>query len=167
MAEENPIKDTGKNETVEEKDEVTASLESLTLGNKTAASGKKGKEMSEYKFWKTQPVPKLDDESADDIQEGPFNEVMELAQVAKVPSPLIDGFEWVTMDLLREEEIDEVFELLSGHYVEDDDAMFRFNYSREFLKWYEFLFRVLMCLETKFSIWRDCFLFECILQAIC
>lgn len=30
----------------------------------------------------------------------------------------------------------EVYVLLCENYVEDDDAMFRFNYSREFLLWY-------------------------------
>jgi glycylpeptide N-tetradecanoyltransferase len=30
----------------------------------------------------------------------------------------------------------EVYELLNGNYVEDDDAMFRFDYSVNFLKWY-------------------------------
>lgn len=148
MAKEDPIKDTSNDETtVGQTDKaMTAAIESLILSNKKATSSKKAaKEMSEYKFWKTQPVPKLDDEPVGDIEEGPFNKVMDLAQVAKVPSPLIDGFEWVTMDLLKDQEIDEVFELLSGHYVEDDEAMFRFNYSREFLKWYESLFRVLMC----------------------
>jgi hypothetical protein len=29
----------------------------------------------------------------------------------------------------------ELYELLSGHYVEDDDATFRFQYSAEFLHW--------------------------------
>ena len=29
----------------------------------------------------------------------------------------------------------EIYELLSAHYVEDDDNMFRFAYSREFLRW--------------------------------
>jgi glycylpeptide N-tetradecanoyltransferase len=29
----------------------------------------------------------------------------------------------------------EVYELLYGNYVEDDDATFRFDYSREFLLW--------------------------------
>lgn len=32
-------------------------------------------------------------------------------------------------------QLKEVYELLSGHYVEDDDASFRFKYSAEFLKW--------------------------------
>lgn len=31
--------------------------------------------------------------------------------------------------------VSEIYELLLQNYVEDDDAMFRFDYSREFLKW--------------------------------
>lgn len=34
------------------------------------------------------------------------------------------------------EKLEEVYELLSNHYVEDDEAMFRFNYSVSFLNWY-------------------------------
>ena len=33
-------------------------------------------------------------------------------------------------------QLEEVYELLTGHYVEDDEAMFRFNYSVSFLNWY-------------------------------
>lgn len=29
----------------------------------------------------------------------------------------------------------QVYQLLTHNYVEDDDAMFRFDYSKEFLKW--------------------------------
>jgi glycylpeptide N-tetradecanoyltransferase len=32
-------------------------------------------------------------------------------------------------------QIDEVYKLLFENYVEDDDNMFRFDYSREFLEW--------------------------------
>lgn len=31
----------------------------------------------------------------------------------------------------------EVYELLSANYVEDHDAAFRFQYSAEFLNWYD------------------------------
>lgn len=44
-------------------------------------------------------------------------------------------FEWCTCDISQEDQIKEIYELLSHHYVEDDDNMFRFAYSREFLKW--------------------------------
>ena len=39
-------------------------------------------------------------------------------------------------------QLEEVYELLTGHYVEDDDAQFRFNYSVSFLSWYDTLHRV-------------------------
>jgi glycylpeptide N-tetradecanoyltransferase len=31
--------------------------------------------------------------------------------------------------------MDEVYVLLRDNYVEDDDCMFRFDYSREFMHW--------------------------------
>jgi Myristoyl-CoA:protein N-myristoyltransferase, N-terminal domain len=34
-------------------------------------------------------------------------------------------------------QVQEVYELLSEHYVEDDEQMFRFNYSRMFFSWYD------------------------------
>jgi hypothetical protein len=38
--------------------------------------------------------------------------------------------------ILTREKLEEVYKLLSNHYVEDDEAMFRFNYSVSFLNWY-------------------------------
>lgn len=107
-------------------------LEDIMSG--LASSGKNVKDMGSYKFWQTQPVPKFGD-SEKLLEEGPFK-VITVDQVQKDPGPLVDGFEWVTMDMTSDEEIDEVFTLLYGHYVEDDEAMFRFNYSKSFLKWY-------------------------------
>lgn len=65
---------------------------------------------------------------------------------------MLEGFEWVTMDLTDDKEVrinkayqedvslmriqlEEVYDLLTGHYVEDGEAMFRFNYSSSFLNW--------------------------------
>lgn len=100
----------------------------------SAEHGKTPKPMSEYKFWNTQPVPKFGEEVEEKIEEGPFK-IIDLARVPKDPSQLISGFEWVTMDMTDDNEVDDVFELLSKNYVEDDDATFRFNYSRSLLKW--------------------------------
>ncbi|EKD21807.1 Glycylpeptide N-tetradecanoyltransferase [Drepanopeziza brunnea f. sp. 'multigermtubi' MB_m1] len=107
------------------------SLEEIMTG--LASSGKNVKDMASYKFWQTQPVPKFG-ESSEPIEEGPFK-IVDIEKVSKEPGPLLPGFEWVTMDLTREEEIQELFALLYGHYVEDDEAMFRFNYSQSFLRW--------------------------------
>ena len=106
------------------------SLEDIMTG--LASKGKNVKDMGSYKFWQTQPVPKFGETSQ--IEEGPFK-MIDIDQVPKEPGPLVDGFEWVTMDLTNEDEIKEVYELLNGHYVEDNESMFRFNYSVSFLKW--------------------------------
>lgn len=105
-------------------------LEDIMTG--LAASGKNVKDMGSYKFWQTQPVPKFGEKS--EIVEGPFK-IVDPEQVPKEPGPLVEGFEWVTMDMTNDEELKEVFDLLYGHYVEDNEAMFRFNYSMAFLKW--------------------------------
>ena len=39
------------------------------------------------------------------------------------------------MDVTDEKELAEVYKLLTQNYVEDDDNMFRFDYSQDFLKW--------------------------------
>jgi glycylpeptide N-tetradecanoyltransferase len=37
--------------------------------------------------------------------------------------------------LTDDAQLDELYALLNENYVEDDDNMFRFDYSREFLRW--------------------------------
>jgi glycylpeptide N-tetradecanoyltransferase len=105
------------------------SLEDIMTG--LAANGKNAKDIGSYKFWQTQPVPKFGEKT---IEEGPFKTIA-LEDVPKQPGPLVDGFEWVTMDLTNDDELKEVFDLLYGHYVEDNESMFRFNYSMAFLRW--------------------------------
>lgn len=98
-----------------------------------ALGGKNAKDMGNYKFWKTQPVPSFD-EPITLKEEGPL-ETKTVDDVPKEPQKLIDGFEWVTMDLTDDGEMKEVYQLLNGHYVEDDEAMFRFNYGTAILRW--------------------------------
>lgn len=89
--------------------------------------------MSSYKFWQTQPVPRFD-EKPDTFEDGEIKKI-EPAKVPKEPRALIEGFEWVTMDLTDEGELSEMHELLNGHYVEDQGAQFRLNYSLSFFNW--------------------------------
>ncbi|KAI9788021.1 MAG: glycylpeptide N-tetradecanoyltransferase [Candelina submexicana] len=105
------------------------SLSNLMGG--VAIGGKNQKDMKSYKFWQTQPVPSFDDPK---VEEGPIK-IIEPENVPQEPSPLPEGFEWVTMDLTEQKQLDEVYELLNGHYVEDEEAMFRFRYSVSFLNW--------------------------------
>lgn len=105
-------------------------LAGLTVGQKNQ------KDMSNYKFWSTQPVPRFDDKG--ELVQGPIK-VINPDEVPKEPDPLLDGFEWTTLDLTDPKELQELYDLLKGHYVEDDNAMFRFNYSKSFLNWYVLL----------------------------
>ncbi|KAK3385383.1 acyl-CoA N-acyltransferase [Podospora didyma] len=99
-----------------------------------ASSGKNRKDMASYKFWNTQPVPQFG-EAAQPVAEGPLR-VQKLEDIPIEPANLaIEGFRWVTMDLTDEAQMAEVEKLLYGHYVEDDEAMFRFKYSSSLLKW--------------------------------
>ena len=97
-----------------------------------APQSKNQKDMAGYKFWSTQPVARFGETAP--VEEGPIKEI-DPEQVPKEPKALYEGFEWVTMNLEDEKEMAEVYELLYGHYVEDDEAMFRFNYSQAFLNW--------------------------------
>ncbi|KAM5472846.1 glycylpeptide N-tetradecanoyltransferase [Microsporum audouinii] len=97
-----------------------------------AVNPKNKKDMASYKFWQTQPVIRFDDKG--EIVDGPIKEI-DIEAVSKTPGPLIDGFEWVTLDLNDDRETQELYELLTDHYVEDESEMFRFNYSKDFLNW--------------------------------
>ena len=100
-----------------------------------APQGKNTKDMASHAFWKTQPVPSFDEmASAEKIKDGPIKEI-KMEDVDKTPSPMYPGFEWITMDLENEKQLEEVYELLTNHYVEDKDATFRFRYSPSFLNW--------------------------------
>lgn len=43
------------------------------------------------------------------------------------------GFQWCDVNIEDKNECKDVYDLLTQNYVEDDDAMFRFDYSVEFL----------------------------------
>lgn len=81
------------------------------------------------------------------MKEGPI-ETKTVDEVKKEPGALPAGFEWSIIDVKNDaqvsssivisrahRQITEVHELLTDHYVEDDVAMFRFRYSKEFLLW--------------------------------
>ena len=100
-----------------------------------ASSGKNRKDMASYKFWSTQPVPQFAEEKPVQLKEGPIK-IQAIEDIPAEPHELaLEGFRWVTVDLNDEHEMQEVYKLLNGHYVEDNEAMFRFNYSPSLLKW--------------------------------
>ncbi|KAJ3301152.1 Glycylpeptide N-tetradecanoyltransferase 2 [Blyttiomyces sp. JEL0837] len=93
---------------------------------------KQPKEMEDHKFWSTQPVPKSNEVV---LSDGVIEEDKAISDIRQQPYELNSQFEWSIIDIEDDQQIKEVYELLSLNYVEDDDAMFRFDYSAAFLKW--------------------------------
>lgn len=88
-----------------------------------------------HKFWETQPVGQFKDVGNSSLSEGPIEMPTPLSEVKQEPYNLPSAYEWVTCDMGSDETCNEVYILLTKNYVEDDDNMFRFNYSKEFLQW--------------------------------
>ena len=112
------------------KEDLQKLIQKLNLSEMLTGLAPQGsqKDMASHAFWKTQPVPSFDEmANTEKIKDGPIKEI-KIEEVDKNPSPMYPGFEWVTMDLEDEKQLDEVYELLTNHYVEDKDATFRFKY---------------------------------------
>lgn len=140
MSEENP-RLVGKKVAGSENTDLEINGKRIPVGNSIeelfkmmamqAAQKEEKKPMEDYKFWKTQPVPKFDE---DIMREGPIDDKT-VDQVDKEAMKLPGDFEWVTVDIEDETQLDEVYQLLYYNYIEDDDESFRFKYSPSFLKW--------------------------------
>lgn len=117
--------------------EARAKLAELMAGmNIDSAPASSNKPKKEYKFWSTQPVPQMDSVVDDQgPRSGAAIEAKSIAQIPKHPYNLIDSFEWSDVDVTNDAQLEEAYQLLNENYVEDGDAMFRFDYSREFLRW--------------------------------
>jgi glycylpeptide N-tetradecanoyltransferase len=88
-----------------------------------------------HQFWDTQPVPRIGGDSFQAADSGPIDPIKTPADVRDDPYALPDAFEWCSCDVMSDEEATEIYFLLNENYVEDDDSMFRFDYSIEFLRW--------------------------------
>jgi glycylpeptide N-tetradecanoyltransferase len=88
-----------------------------------------------HAFWDTQPVPSMGSENFQAADSGPIEAVKTVADVRDEPYALPDPFQWCSVDVSSDAEAKEVYTLLNENYVEDDDSMFRFDYSIPFLRW--------------------------------
>lgn len=85
-----------------------------------------------HAFWDTQPMAQ--GEQAE-LPEGPIVPNKTKEEIRAEPYKMPAGFEWSTLDIMDPEQREELYVLLANNYVEDDDALFRFDYSKEFLEW--------------------------------
>mmetsp|Transcript_529 Transcript_529/g.982 ORF Transcript_529/g.982 Transcript_529/m.982 type:complete len:418 (-) Transcript_529:1143-2396(-) len=109
-----------------EAEKLSESLQSAQISDGEA-------KMSDHRFWNTQPVPQYDEDDTEEI--GPIDPVQSADEIQKTPYPLLGQFEWSECTVEDPKEIDEIYRFLNSNYVEDDDAMFRFDYGRDFLQW--------------------------------
>jgi glycylpeptide N-tetradecanoyltransferase len=88
-----------------------------------------------HRFWETQPVGQFKDRENPGLGEGPIELPTPLSEVRQEPYNLPSQYEWCTCDIESEEGLSDVYNLLTNNYVEDDENMFRFDYSKNFLRW--------------------------------
>lgn len=88
-----------------------------------------------HKFWETQPVGQFRDREDPSSREGPIEDPAPLSQVKQEPYNLPAQYEWYICDVTCEETLTDIYSLLTHNYVEDDENMFRFDYSKDFLRW--------------------------------
>lgn len=67
---------------------------------------------------------------------GPIEPDKPIESIRQEPYSLPDGFNWDTLDVNDALVLKELYTLLNENYVEDEDAMFRFDYPPDFLKWF-------------------------------
>lgn len=107
-------------------------LLSVNGNDMTKLTQSQQKEMKDYKFWKTQPVTRFDENIS---EEGPIDRKKTPDEISDEPFPLLGEFEWCTLDVTDQSQVEDIFVLLNENYVEDRDASFRFKYTREFFNW--------------------------------
>ena len=69
------------------------------------------------------------------LPEGPIVPDKPAAEIRAEPYTMPTGFEWSNVDVKDDAQRQELYTLLANNYVEDDDALFRFDYSQDFLLW--------------------------------
>ncbi|XP_052801642.1 glycylpeptide N-tetradecanoyltransferase 1-like [Mya arenaria] len=117
------------------KEQIQRTVKELEMLSMVAGNAPKSMDEAtkkRYQFWETQPVPKINEKVSgnEEIeQDKPSDEIRQ--ESYSLPS----GFNWDTLDIRDPLILKELYTLLNENYVEDDDNMFRFDYSPEFLQW--------------------------------
>ncbi|XP_062334537.1 glycylpeptide N-tetradecanoyltransferase 1-like [Osmerus eperlanus] len=109
--------------------EIQKAIELFSVGPGPAKTMEEATRRS-YQFWDTQPVPKLGEMVTSHGSIEPDKDI-----IREEPYSLPQGFTWDALDLGNPAVLKELYTLLNENYVEDDDNMFRFDYSPEFLLW--------------------------------
>ena len=85
-----------------------------------------------HMFWSQQPVSRTGESAT---TQGYIDQSIPVTEPPAEPGKLPDGFTWSTIDITDDKLLQEVFNFLAQHYVEDDDHRFRFLLSPALLRW--------------------------------
>lgn len=88
-----------------------------------------------HDFWDSQPVPKESDIIDASAYDNQIDTNKTVDDIDSEPLSIPAGFHWAVVNIEDDNECKEVYDLLTQNYVEDDDNMFRFDYSVKFLQW--------------------------------
>ncbi|XP_030631297.1 glycylpeptide N-tetradecanoyltransferase 1b [Chanos chanos] len=113
----------------EKQQEIRKALHLFSLGQGPPKSLQEARK-HDYRFWSTQPVPKIDEVVTSC---GPIDTVK--PSMREEPYSLPRGFSWDTLDLHNPVQIRELSTLLNENYTEEDDNTLRFHYTPQFLLW--------------------------------
>ena len=80
-------------------------------------------------------MPKGEDQPDDPNWHKPIIPHKDKSELRQEPYNMPKGFEWSEIDISDPDQLTEIYDLLYQNYVEDDECMFRFDYSRDFLNW--------------------------------
>jgi len=108
--------------------EAISSLQLSGQGGRPSSAGQQ--DIEQHAFWDTQPMRRPDEQPETG---GPIEPADK--HIPQEPYNLPAGFVWCTCDVKNDEDMEDLYKLLNVNYVEDDDNMFRFDYSRDFLRW--------------------------------
>jgi len=132
----------GRDPTEQEKAKIANILEMLkqqniSVGSSSAVVPANAAD-KKHAFWDTQPMLSMNDnvqELANQKMHEPLIPNKEVSELRQTPYNMPKGFVWTDIDITDLDEKHQVYDLLNRNYVEDDDCMFRFDYSHEFLQW--------------------------------
>ena len=103
-----------------------------------------------HAFWDTQPMSHANaivtssttvaaSSSSEEVvvhcEEGPIIPNRDVSEIRPEPYSMPSGFHWSNVNMSDPVQALELYNLLSQNYVEDDDELFRFDYSIDFLSW--------------------------------
>jgi len=116
----------------DQQEKLRQAMEMLSMQNQGAPKSEEDASKKNFQFWSTQPVPALEEVITSNEC---ISQDVTAEEVRQEPYSLPDGFKWDTLLLDDPLVLKEVYVLLNENYVEDDDNMFRFDYSPEFIGW--------------------------------